>query len=528
MIIDFVDDAHESFVADLPPKAENAVGKNDQFFHQPKVLKLIEHYEKQYDFARTGMTSWVGNSVTAYLTTEQIEKISEDSAVRSVSENEAVTPSGAPPYYDFNSGVATFSWGTVAVGAHSKVPGSTRRVYVIDSGVATHSNLPSVLSPRRNVACGGTNAGAAMTGDCGSTWQPYENYPGVGCYAHATHVAGIIGGVGTTGATYGVYGGVNLVSVGINASRFQYKYGTSSPDGAVSPEGFSLGWCASDDSSAEKIGYGLDFAYWDTAYNGGGTVTITNISMNPGKMGWANSSSGDWSAEANNPKVRKLATPGTFQNSSGGWSDYPGSFVAQSAGNYQRSSCSRLGYYGANGLWVSPGADAYNPPVGYVPGGAPPNWAADYYDGIMVVGALRSDGQAATTFGNSIPAGLGGGGTNFGSCIDIWAPGDRIVSSWGRNDVLWQNGVSEPTRQLANTTVSGSYSGYVGSTSQGWMYLSGTSMAAPHVAGVAAYLADTYNLTTPAAIEAKIRAISVRYNNATDGLGYPIFTVQSQ
>jgi hypothetical protein len=521
VIIDFVDDAHESLVAELPPKAENAAGKNDKFFHQPKVLKLIEQYEKKYGFTRTGMTSWVGNSVTAYLTPAQIDKISDDKVVRLISENEAAAFSGAPPYYDFNPGTATFSWGTVAVGAHSKVQGSTRRVYVIDSGVATHSNLPSVLSPRKNVACGATNAGLATTGDCGSTSEPGPfgtNYPGVGCYAHATHVTGIIAGVGTTGTTYGVYGGVNVVSVNVNSSKYQYRYGVSSPDGMFSPQNSSVGWCATDGPDTARIGYGLDFAYWDTAYNSGGKVTIVNISINPGRMGWVyNPSSGNWTADNNNPKVRRLATPGAFQNSSGGYSTYPGAFVAQSAGNFQRNSCSNSG-----------GADAYNPPVGYLPFGPPPNWAADLYDGIMVVGALRSDGQAATTFSNSYPPGLQDGGTNYGPCVDIWAPGDGIVSAWGRNDVFWQGVPSSLSQYSANTTVGGSYSGFIPYTSQGWMYLSGTSMAAPHVAGVAAYLADTYNLTTPAAIEAKIRALSKRYNSAVDPMGYPIFTVQSQ
>ena len=113
----------------------------------------------------------------------------------------------------------------------------------------------------------------------------------------------------------------SAVNVGINGGRFQYQYGTSSPDGAVSPEGFSLGLRASDDSSAEKIGSGLDFVYWDTAYNGGGKVTMTDISMNPGKMGWANLSSGDWNANKFNVRsgvilmsLRRTARGQTMQS----------------------------------------------------------------------------------------------------------------------------------------------------------------------------------------------------------------------
>jgi subtilisin family serine protease len=35
-------------------------------------------------------------------------------------------------------------------------------------------------------------------------------------------------------------------------------------------------------------------------------------------------------------------------------------------------------------------------------------------------------------------------------------------------------------------------------------------MAAPHVAGAAAYLADAFNLTTPAQIEQKVRQYATR------------------
>jgi subtilisin family serine protease len=46
---------------------------------------------------------------------------------------------------------------------------------------------------------------------------------------------------------------------------------------------------------------------------------------------------------------------------------------------------------------------------------------------------------------------------------------------------------------------------------KGWAWLSGTSMAAPHVAAAAAYIADKYALTTPAAIEAAVRQYSKPY-----------------
>lgn len=71
--------------------------------------------------------------------------------------------------------------------------------------------------------------------------------------------------------------------------------------------------------------------------------------------------------------------------------------------------------------------------------------------------------------------------SNFGSCVDIWAPGSQITSAWHTSDTA---------------------------TSDLW----GTSMAAPHVAGAAAlYLADNPD-ATPAQVEEAI------YSNGTPNI----------
>jgi subtilisin family serine protease len=104
-------------------------------------------------------------------------------------------------------------------------------------------------------------------------------------------------------------------------------------------------------------------------------------------------------------------------------------------------------------------------------------------EGIVVVAASGNDGQSAcgitpaSTQGTiSVGASNSTDGepyfTNFGECVDIFAPGQSIVSTWPKDETL------------INT--------YAGVT--------GTSMAAPHVAGaVARYLqSETVTSATPA------------------------------
>jgi subtilisin family serine protease len=67
--------------------------------------------------------------------------------------------------------------------------------------------------------------------------------------------------------------------------------------------------------------------------------------------------------------------------------------------------------------------------------------------------------------------------SNYGSCTDIYAPGQNIVSSWNTNDTATNN-------------------------------ISGTSMATPHVAGAAALWLATHPTDNPAAVWAGLNAAS--------------------
>ena len=161
---------------------------------------------------------------------------------------------------------------------------------------------------------------------------------------------------------------------------------------------------------------------------------------------------------------------------------YPGAFIAQSAGNVN------------NSLTCSTGNPAFAGQRHYLPYSASSGVVqADQTDGIMVVGAFNKYGvRPSPNFSSSIPSGLANAdpGSNFGDCVDIFAPGDEIYSTWGA---------------LTGNSVVGTTYSNVGS-------IGGTSMSAPHVAAAAASFADTYNVTWPGGIEQYIRLNSFTRN----------------
>jgi subtilisin family serine protease len=82
------------------------------------------------------------------------------------------------------------------------------------------------------------------------------------------------------------------------------------------------------------------------------------------------------------------------------------------------------------------------------------------------------------------------GYSNFGTCLDIFAPGTDIVSSW-----------------MGSTTATNT--------------ISGTSMATPHVAGVAAVLFGRYPTSTPAQIATMLRNTATPNVVLAAGTGSP-------
>ena len=333
------------------------------------------------------------------------------------------------------NGKITESWGRKAILGENFKPATAKRpitVYVLDTGVGKHKALQEAMPD-------------------GNSWQKRtDNQTGVGCYAHSTHVAGIIGANGKentpAGIVSGVIGspGVKIVSVGTRIlSSANENCDSASP-------GFSAFI-----SGLEAIRKLIEKEK---------TVAIVNISGGNELHEKVDTRTGlrleTDEGRAMRDTIRVIATPSA---------GYPGAFVVQSAGNYFRDACA----------FVSVRNFSIN-------------------DGIMTAGALRENGRPVgegefQLKGSVSVPGLAGGtnfnGSNYGSCVDVWAPGYKIRSTWG--------GGESSSNQRANVTY-----GY-----NDFEILSGTSMSAPYIAGLAAYLAVTSDqpLTTPGEIEQAVR-----------------------
>jgi serine protease len=91
---------------------------------------------------------------------------------------------------------------------------------------------------------------------------------------------------------------------------------------------------------------------------------------------------------------------------------------------------------------------------------------------------------SAMTVGSTTSSDSRSSFSNYGSCLDIYAPGSSITSTWS-------------TSNSATNTISG------------------TSMASPHVAGVAALYLDEFPNATPSQVESAIEGAAIA-NKVTD------------
>lgn len=267
--------------------------------------------------------------------------------------------------------------------------------------------------------------------------------PVVGCYAHATHVTSVINATPGNNGAIGILPGVPVISVAVPHAQWS--------DGTVR--------CGDPAITASDVAEGLDWVYWHLR-NNASTPGIVNISLNDNVTGTFAYT------QTVGSKILLLAT----QEVGLGYL-YRGAFVANSAGNNNGSACNA----------------AYN--------------NTQTNDGIMVVGGIDSSG--ASVNGNASQGyNTNGGvyaqdepGSNYGSCVEVWAPSKSIWGAWGA-----KNGLLASLTPSTWTVESVTY----GST-DAWVSIGGTSMAAPHITALAAHLAKINSLTSPAAIEAAVR-----------------------
>jgi hypothetical protein len=389
-------------------------------WHKPAMYGVTHAFEARYKFQATGMTSWVGNGFAAYLTPAQVKALKHDPQVVRVTEDHEEELSAVWADQPL-TGSEKMPWNIVAVGGGKQLYAGSVRAYVLDVGVGYHNDLTNIVS--------------RVSAD------PLANV--VGCYPHATHVAGILSAAQNGAGVVGVDLSVPVVSVSAadsNKNNQTYNCGYGSPDSYI-------------DTGLDKI---------KALISAGGRVGIINISLNPQDNALSNPFA---STALLGQKLLSVATPAP---------GYPGAFIVQSAGNYAKDAC----------------VSAYD--------------AHANNDGIMVVGAVDINGQPVVDlngingFRNRALLGAVTGatqpGSNFGPCVDTWAPGNSIYSTWADWDSIANFiAITPNVRQSGNYT----YSKYG--------QMSGTSMAAPHVAGVAAWLAEIGGLTTPAQIETAVR-----------------------
>lgn len=366
--IDLTDDAADAYQRTSPP--DDGMPE----YNKPEARHLLQALARQYSLRPYSMISWIGNGFSAHLDDVQISALEKDPRVTRITPDRWLRKSGSLWTESTGPNGQILSWGTNALGGSRASPNDVVTLYVLDTGIGVHADLPSIIS--RNLI------------------DPFAQYP-VGCYAHATAIAGIASGQNTvTSAVWGMNRGVPIVSYALNNSPSP----TTGDNCSISGAPLSL------------VHPGLDMIKADIAARG--RMGVINISLNDAAF----RSTGTFGQ-----RFLNIATPAP---------GYPGALIVQSAGNTT---------FGSSGNACDVSYDV------------PSN-----VDGIIVVGGIDENGQQAVKlngFNAYRNAGLAqdAEGSNHGSCVEMWAPSKSIYTTWG--DAPTQTG--PPTVHSTRTRLSG-------------------------------------------------------------------------
>ena len=297
-LISFAKGVADQFPDDAVPSMDGRF----HFRHGNRAKNFVRSLELQYGLSAVGMTSWVGNTVTAYLDLNQVERLQRDSRVTMLTEiAPGVNRFAGPPWSDSSPvtppdpyNYEMRSWGHVAVnGRTSSVGSGYTKIYVYDAGHVNHQDL------------GGITRVNLYSGFGASDYS---------CWSHTTAVIGIINAINGNVGTTGVLPGVSVVSVAGTSSNWV----DDSPS-ITCGDPYSA-------SNSDNVADGLDYIYWDVRNNNGGKPGVVNLSIAGGDF----NSSGPHRA-----LMATLATP-----DAGSGYTYMGAFIAQAAGNNGGDACS--------------------------------------------------------------------------------------------------------------------------------------------------------------------------------------------
>lgn len=443
-----------AYIIDLKREAANqypAIRRDSGRFadyHRGNVVNLVEDIEWTHQVHAIAMTSWSSTSFTAYLTSDQVAEIKKDPRVVGVEPDTYMTFSADPD--------TTAVWNDSAT-TSAAPPGSlwSNRLTSLTTeirpwGQAAVNNTSTSSNGRSIVYI--VDSGVGQHEDLNVVeWVNGVNPANALCdpsglpQCTTAIMPRVVGCYSHSTGVAGIVGAkVNGVGIkGVNPNTKIISVSVLDPTTANTR-------CLTQPSPiGHNVKSALDWVMQDVASSFSGIPAVVNLSINWG--GVADFTGTDISNVKADMAALGAATPGAF--------------VVQSAGNDFDDAC----------------AYAYNSP--------------NSNDGVMVVGAINNHGQPVvplngargfwrewTEFGHEL-------GSNWNpaagtKCVDTWAPGDVVLVPVG--DVFAANN---------GNTVYHSYA-----------YGGGTSFAAPHVAGLAAYLVDTTAVTSARQVEQQVRA----------------------